>query len=126
MRAINTIGTIGAASFFHPDTSARGKEAGLDGFRCYVLGRGGVLGNVESEVVHGAFVYFPPDLIAEMWTTVSERVAPRGAARMHHRCARGSDAPGDGAPRAPREHASACARRPGPRPCNGPRHQAAG
>ncbi len=87
MRATDAIGTIGAAFYFHPDTVARGKEAGLDGFRFYILGRGGVLGNVEPAVVHGAFGYFHPALIAKMWTTASERVAPRDAARLYHQCA---------------------------------------
>lgn len=87
MRATNAIGTIGAAFYFHPDTVARGKEAGLDGFRFYILGRGGVLGNVEPAVVHGAFGYFHLGLIAKMWTSGSERVAPRDAARLYHGCA---------------------------------------
>ena len=87
MRATDAIGTIGAAFYFHPDTLARGKEAGLDGFRFYVLGRGGVLGDVEPAVVHGAFGYFHPGLIAKMWTTAAEKVAPREAARMYHQCA---------------------------------------
>lgn len=51
MRATDAIGTIGAAFYFHPDTLARGKAAGLDGFRFYILGRGGVLGDVEPAVV---------------------------------------------------------------------------
>lgn len=87
MRATDAIGPIGAAFYFHPDTVARGKEAGLDGFRFYILGRGGVLGNVEPAVVHGAFGYFHPGLIAKMWTTASERVPPRDAARLYHQCA---------------------------------------
>ncbi len=87
MRATDAIGTIGAAFYFHPDTLARGKAAGLDGFRFYVLGRGGVLGDVDPAVVHGAFGYFHPDLIAKMWTTAAEKVAPREAARMYHECA---------------------------------------
>lgn len=87
MRATDAIGTIGAAFYFHPDTVARGKEAGIDGFRFYILGRGGVLGNVEPAVVHGAFGYFNPGLIAKMWTSASERVPPRDAARLYHQCA---------------------------------------
>ena len=87
MRATDAIGSIGAAFYFHPDTLARGKEAGLDGFRFYILGRGGVLGDVEPAVVHGAFGYFHPGLIAKMWTTAAEKVAPREAARMYHECA---------------------------------------
>ena len=42
------LGQIGQAYYFHPDTLARGKELGLDGFRWYMLGRGGVLGDVET------------------------------------------------------------------------------
>ena len=87
MRATDAIGKIGSAFYFHPDTLARGREAGLDGFRLYILGRGGVLGDVEPAVVRAAFGYFHPALIAKMWTSASERIAPREAARLHHRCA---------------------------------------
>lgn len=87
MRATDAIGKIGAAFYFHPATVTRGKEAGLDGFRFYILGRGGVLGDVEPAVVSAAFGYFHPDVIARMWTTASERMAPREAARLYHGCA---------------------------------------
>jgi hypothetical protein len=83
MRATEAIGSIGAAFYFHPDTVARGKEAGLDGFRFYILGRGGVLGDVEPEVVHAAFGYFHTDLIDKMWTSAKATVAPRDAARLY-------------------------------------------
>ena len=78
---------IGAAFYFHPDTVARGKEAGLDGFRFYILGRGGVLGDVEPAVVHAAFGYFHTGLIDKMWNTGKERIAPREAARLYQGCA---------------------------------------
>jgi hypothetical protein len=80
-------GDIGAAFYFHPDTLARGKELGLDGFRFYGLGRGGVLGDVEAGVVHSAFGYFHPDLIAKIWNSAKEIVAPREAARAYMECA---------------------------------------
>ena len=35
MRATEPIGSIGAAFYFHPDTLAAGKAAGLDGFRMH-------------------------------------------------------------------------------------------
>ncbi len=72
---------VGAAYYFHPSTLARGKELGLDGFRFYVLGRGGVLGDVEPTVIEAAFGYFSPELINKMWTTAKERLDPRQAAR---------------------------------------------
>ena len=87
MRATDAVGKIGSAFYFHPATLAKGQEVGLDGFRFYILGRGGVLGDVEPAVVHAAFGYFHPGLIAKMWTTASERIPPREAARLYHRCA---------------------------------------
>jgi hypothetical protein len=78
---------IGAAFYFHPDTVASGKAAGLDGFRFYFLGRGGVLGDVEPDVVHAAFGYFHIALIDKMWNSAKERVAPRDAARLYLECA---------------------------------------
>lgn len=79
-------GDIGAAAYFHPDTLARAKELGLDGFRFYFLGRGGVLGDVEPEVVVSAFGYFEPALVAKMWNSGKERIAPRAAAREFLAC----------------------------------------
>jgi hypothetical protein len=87
MRATEPIGRIGAAFYFHPDTVAVGKAAGLDGFRFYVLGRGGVLGDVEAGVVHAAFGYFHTGLIDKMWNSAKQIVAPRDAARLYHECA---------------------------------------
>jgi hypothetical protein len=80
------INTLGAAFMFHADTLATGKELGLDGFRFYVLGRGGVLGDCEADVVHSAFGYFHPGLIAKMWNTGREHIAPRDAARAYLAC----------------------------------------
>ena len=49
--ASSRIGSLGSAFYFIPPTVAKGKELGLDGFRFYFLGRGGVLGDVEAPVV---------------------------------------------------------------------------
>lgn len=81
-----TIGKAGAAFYFHPDTLARGKALGLDGFRFYMLGRGGVLGDVESDVVASAFGYFNRNLVARIWNTAKERLNPREAARAYMEC----------------------------------------
>jgi hypothetical protein len=80
------IGKAGSAFYFHPDTLARGKEIGLDGFRFYMLGRGGVLGDVESDVVASAFGYFHRALVARIWNSAKERFAPREAARIYLEC----------------------------------------
>lgn len=82
-----TVGSVGAAFYFHPDTLARGKAAGLDGFRMYVLGRGGPLGDVESDVVVSAFGYFAPGLVAKIWTSAKEIMSPRDAGTLYMECA---------------------------------------
>ena len=76
-------GDIGSAFYFHPDTVAKAKSLGLDGFRMYFLGRGGVLGDVEPAVVSSAFGYFEPGLLAHMWNTAKEVMPPRDAARAY-------------------------------------------
>ena len=87
MRATEALGNIGAAFYFHPDTIETGKQAGLDGFRFYALGRGGVLGDVEAGVVHASFGYFHTGLIDKIWNSAKEIVPPREAARLYMGCA---------------------------------------
>ena len=81
------IAALGSRFYFDPGTLTRGKEAGLDGFRLYVLGRGGVLGDVEATVVHSAFGYFNPDLVAKIWNSAKEIMAPRDGGRLYMECA---------------------------------------
>ena len=82
------IGALGSAFYFDPATVARGKEHGLDGFRFYILGRGGVLGDVEPRVIVSAFGYFHPAVIERMWTTARAKVEPREAGRLYLDCCR--------------------------------------
>ncbi len=81
------INTLGSAFYFVPETVAVGKEHGLDGFRFYILGRGGVLGDVESPVITSAFGWWAPELIDKMWTSAREKMAPRDAGRLYMKCA---------------------------------------
>jgi len=91
MRATAAIAQIGAAFYFTPETIAHGKERlGIDGYRFYFLGRGGVLGDADAEVVRAAFGYFEPSLLRRMWETAIERAAPRAPreiAREYLACA---------------------------------------
>ncbi len=84
--AAGPIGVLGAAFYFAPSTVETAKEHGLDGFRFYFLGRGGVLGDVESEVVASAFGYFHPALVEKMWDSAREKMAPRDAGRLWLHC----------------------------------------
>ncbi|MGE0881719.1 MAG: hypothetical protein AB7L13_11495 [Acidimicrobiia bacterium] len=78
---------LGGRFYFDGATLARGKEYGLDGMRFYILGRGGVLGDVEPAVVQSAFGYFSAGSIEKLWTTAKEKLAPREAAHVYHECA---------------------------------------
>ncbi|MCP4962849.1 MAG: hypothetical protein GY925_26735 [Actinomycetia bacterium] len=82
-----TLNSAGAAYYFAPETLAKGKEIGLDGFRFYCLGRGGVLGDVEPAVISSAFGYFAAGLVTKIWNSAKEIISPREAARAHLACA---------------------------------------
>lgn len=81
------IGSLGGSFYFRPETVAVGKAHNLDGFRFYFLGRGGVLGDVEAPVIQSAFGYFNGPLVAKIWNSAKERMAPRDAARLYLGCA---------------------------------------
>ncbi len=81
------INEVGNRFYFDPDTMAHGKELGLDGFRFYFLGRGGVLGDVDPAVISAAFGYFSPSVIEVMWDSAKQIMEPREAARAYLACA---------------------------------------
>lgn len=82
------INDLGWAFYFVPETLEVGKAHGLDGLRLYVLGRGGVLGDVAAPVVASAFGYFNPSLIDQVWTTAREQadVSPAECGRLYLEC----------------------------------------
>lgn len=75
---------MGALQFFGPQARIAATELGLDMYRWYFAGRGGVLGDVSSEVVQSAIGYFNPAVIHKMWTTAKERcdVSKAAAAQL--------------------------------------------
>ncbi|MEX0766906.1 MAG: hypothetical protein WD029_00360 [Microthrixaceae bacterium] len=78
---------LGWTHYFVSETMARGTELGLDGFKFYFLGRGGVLGDVDASMVQAAFGYFEPTVLADAWTSGGQIVAPSLAAAAFHECA---------------------------------------
>lgn len=81
--ACPTIAEVGWAYYFAPATLARGDKLGLNAFEFYILGRGGVLGDVEAPVVASAFGYFNPAGIAAIWDGSRAKLAPRVAGREY-------------------------------------------
>lgn len=82
------INELGWAFYFVPETLEVGKAHGLDGLRLYVLGRGGVLGDVEAPVVASAFGYFNPVLIDHVWSSAREQadISPAECGRLYLQC----------------------------------------
>lgn len=88
-QACAEIARLGATFYFAPATLATGRDHGLDGFRFYILGRGGALGDVRPALVASAFGFWNPPLLADMWTSAQERgdLSPVAAGKLYHVCA---------------------------------------
>ena len=54
----------------HPEVLGPCRDFGYpNGYAYYIAGRGGVLGDVDSDVVGSAFGFFEPSLLRKMWDT---------------------------------------------------------
>lgn len=70
----------------HPKTYERGAELGFAGVDFYVVGRGGVLGDVHPDVVTAAFAFFEPSMIRSQWELGCQTLPPAEAAREFAQC----------------------------------------
>jgi hypothetical protein len=66
-----------------PATTERGAVLGLDFAEWYGLGRGGVLGDVDADVVAAAFVWFSPALIRAVWESARAKHSPQESATAY-------------------------------------------
>ena len=71
---------LGGAFMLDPATAAAGEAFGLDFGGFYALGRGGVLGDVDADVVSAAFVFFNPDVVRMLWEGARAKRAPAESA----------------------------------------------
>jgi hypothetical protein len=78
---------IGGAYYFDVETLERADHAGLDGLEAYVLGRGGVLGDVHPQVVVSALGYFNPSFIEDVWSRAIAKMRPADGARLYREAA---------------------------------------
>lgn len=77
------INTVGGKFMLHPATAELGAANGFENpFAFYFLGRGGVLGDVDADVIASAFGFFGPSMVRTMWGLGSEVMGPRDAARL--------------------------------------------
>jgi hypothetical protein len=83
-------GDIGSKYMLDPATAEIGKAAGYsDGFSFYFAGRGGVLGDVDADVIHAAFMFFDQGIVRKMW---ERGVKVEGARKAGSRYAGAADA----------------------------------
>jgi hypothetical protein len=90
MRALTQpSGNLGGMWLLHPEVLQAGREAGYpNGYAYYVTGRGGVLGDVDADVVSSAFGFFEPGLVRKMWQAgVAVEGARAAGARYTEACA---------------------------------------
>ena len=78
------IGDVGGKWLLAPEVISAAKEHGYaNGFVYYALGRGGVLGDVDADVVSAAFGFFNPELVRRMWELGVGVEGPRNSARRY-------------------------------------------
>lgn len=74
------INAIGAKFMLTPETNEIGAGLGFSHpFAFYTAGRGGVLGDVDADVVISAFGFFAPGLIRKFWDSSKAIMSPRQA-----------------------------------------------
>lgn len=71
---------VGGGFMLDPATTARGEEFGLDFGGFYALGRGGVLGDADADIVASAFVFFNPTLVRVIWEGARAKREPAATA----------------------------------------------
>ncbi|WP_280263331.1 SCO6745 family protein [Nocardia wallacei] len=71
---------VGAGFMFSRETKKFGAATGTDGFLGpYTRGRGGVLGDVDADVVTAAFGFFHPETVRAAWDSVTMPAAEAAA-----------------------------------------------
>jgi hypothetical protein len=79
----DSINSLGRAFMTSRATLQRGAELGLEGWPFYVAGRGGVLGEVDADVVAAALVFCPRDWVRRHWDAATSVMKPAEATRFY-------------------------------------------
>ena len=78
------VGALGGMWMLAPEVLAPCREVGYpNGYAYYVTGRGGVLGDVDADVVASAFGFFAPSLVRKMWEVGVVVEGARACARRY-------------------------------------------
>lgn len=74
------VSTVGSHFMLDAATYGRGAELGFQGIDFYVTGRGGVLGDVDADVVSATFGFFEPGQVRTLWDQGRAVLPPAEAA----------------------------------------------
>jgi hypothetical protein len=80
------VSTVASHFMLDGKTYARGAELGFEGLDFYMAGRGGVLGNVDADVVSAAFTFFEPTAVRAQWDKGLSVMPPGEAAAAFAAC----------------------------------------
>lgn len=80
------VSSIGSHFMLDGATYKRGAELGFQGIDFYVTGRGGVLGEVDADVVAAGFTFFEPGTVRTLWEQGRSVMAPTQAAAEFATC----------------------------------------
>jgi len=72
--------SLGGGFMLDGATTEHGGAFGLDFGEYYAMGRGGVLGDVDADVITSAFVVFAPAMVRTMWEAARAKREPAAAA----------------------------------------------
>lgn len=83
------VGFLGGNWMLHPEVLQPCRDVGYpNGYAYYVAGRGGVLGDVDADVITASFGFFEPKLVRLMWESgVAVEGAAASAGRYGAACA---------------------------------------
>lgn len=77
-RVRQAVGTIGGGYFLSQELKTLGQELGLAPWPGYFLGRCGVLGSANPDIVASIVGFFPLDFVEDCWVQVQQRDFPLG------------------------------------------------
>lgn len=80
------ISAVGSHFMLDGNTYKKGAELGFQGLDFYVCGRGGVLGDVDADVVSAAFTFFEPSNVRTLWDQGRAVMTPAEAAAAFASC----------------------------------------
>ena len=77
------VGNLGGNWMTTPAEEAATLAAGMQGWQLYFLGRHGVLGDVDADVITASAFFFPPEVVRRDWEAARALMTPDEAARRY-------------------------------------------